>query len=164
MKFTWGLSVLFATWNNLKLFKDKKAYCFNFEKTVKSPSPILSSIYPVSGFLGTLPQRSRLVPDKQYHSVADRGGAPLLPPLTVWLVPADCWLLETPIALQLTAFFLAAWGGQKCQGVSAPGAPSAGAEGCGEYIPQLLRPSAGTLSCVFSCPTAVPSATALACL
>lgn len=94
MKFTWGLSVLFATWNNLKLFKDKKAYFFNFEKTVKNPSPILSSIYPVSGFLGTLPQRSRLVPDKQYHSIADPGaGRPYcLPSLSGWFLPtAGFW-------------------------------------------------------------------------
>lgn len=138
-------SVLFATWNNPKLFENKRLMFLILKKNiVKSSSPTLSSIHPVSGVLGALPQISRLVPDRQLvHSMADAVEAHSyhLPSLSGW-----CWLLASGNTCSSPAegFLSVHMGRVKCQGVSAPRAALRGAEGGEEYThPSSIGPQQG---------------------
>lgn len=86
-KFTWELSVLLATWNNLKLFNDKRLIFLILKN--HSKKPLSYPFLPVTPFLlfwVPFPREAE-VPDSQCRSVADM--------------------------VQLTAFSPAARGGRK---------------------------------------------------
>ena len=135
----------------IQLFKDKKPFFFLNSKTIttttkkKRCKKSLSHPFfhlPSFWFSEYLPQINRLVLHRQLVPFCSRpvGACPyLLPSLSG---SCGCWLLETPVALQLMAL-LSAWRRPTCQEVSAPRAPSAGAEGSGEYTPSSLRPQQG---------------------